>query len=118
MLCRPVHLLLLLLALPLGGFAQVSDVDYGPAIKYLQQEAGAVGGDEARFVALTQPYAPLDFQVRQASNSHASAVLNYLFGVASASAGMAGTVAPKMANGFSLRSALCHQPHPEVHGAA
>ena len=87
------------------SFAQVSTEDTAPVAHYMEQEALSVSKSLDRFTALTQPYAPLDFQVRQASNEHASAVRNYLFGAASAAAGLEASVAPKMANDFH-----CGQP--------
>lgn len=96
---------LLLGLVEVRSLAQASAGDAAPVQRYLDQETHLVSGSVSQFTNLTQPYAPLDFQVRDASNKQASDIRNYLFGVASALAGLDDDAALKMANDFH-----CGQP--------
>ncbi len=83
-----------------GVYAQVSPEERALVQTYIEQEASPIAGSINEFATLAQPYAPLDFQIRQSNNEHASALRNYFFGVSSAVAGLSGSVAPQMANDF------------------
>lgn len=88
--------------------AQIPKSETQLVLTYLDAQAKTADKDVPQFTRLTQPYAPLDFQVRASTNAHASDVRNYLFGVAAASSNMDPKVAPAMANDFH-----CGQPCAE-----
>ncbi len=80
--------------------AQVTRQEIALAQRYIELQAAPVSKDIGKFTGLTQPYAPLDFEVRHADGKHASDIRNVLFGYAGATAGLDDSQTPKMANDF------------------